>query len=124
MPLFHAHDLPPGTEVIARGAAGEAMFFVASGQVDFVSDVLTRSFHTGEYFGISAMIDNDVSFGTFRTAGRSRLLKLYAEDFRRLEHLAPQLGRQLRTDALQRVKERESAIAAHVASQLEADRPA
>lgn len=123
MPLFHAHDLPPRSEVIARGDPGEAMFFIASGQVDFQSDVLTRSYQTGNYFGLAAMIEHDVSFGTFRTVSRCRLLKLYSEDFRRLEHLAPDVGLKLRADALQRIKERETAIAAHVASQLEGNRP-
>ncbi len=112
MPLFHAHDMPPRTEIVPRGAPGQAMYFIASGEVHFVSEVTTRTFHTGEFFGHTAMLENDVSFGTFQTVGRCRLLKLYREDFRRLEYLAPEVAREIRSAALQRIKERESAIAA------------
>ena len=112
MPLFHAHDMPPRTEIVPRGAPGQAMYFIASGEVQFVSEIMTRTFHTGDFFGHAAMLENDVSFGTFQTVGRCRLLKLYKEDFRRLEFLAPEVARQLRSAALQRIKERETVVAA------------
>jgi CRP-like cAMP-binding protein len=88
------------------------MFFIASGQVEFKSDVLSRTYQTGDYFGLAAMLENDVSYGAFRTSARCRLLKLYREDFRRLEHVVPDVARQLRAEALQRVKARENAIVA------------
>lgn len=106
LPLFHAHNVPAQTEVIARGSAGEAMFFIAGGQVHFTCAVLERTYVTGECFGLAAMLGDDKHYGSFRTIGRCRLLKLYREDFRRLEHLAPGVGRVLRETATERVKER------------------
>jgi voltage-gated potassium channel len=111
MPLFHAHNMPPRAEVIARGTSGEAMYFIAAGQVRFVSDVMEKTFCTGEFFGVAAMINNDVHYGSFYTIGRCRLLKLYKEDFRRLEHIAPEVARGLRAAAAERIDIRLGLIA-------------
>lgn len=112
MPLFHAHNVPPRSEVIARGAPGEAMFFIAGGQVEFTCDVMVRTYGTGEFFGLAAMLSGEKQYGSFHTVGRCRLLKLFREDFRRLEHLAPEVARQLRSAADTRVAERTSLLAA------------
>lgn len=112
MPLFHAHNMPPNTEVIARGAPGQAIFFIASGRVRLVGDVVQREFGTGDFFGAAAMLENDTHFGSFRTVSHCRLLKLYKEDFRRLEHAAPEITRHLRNAAIARIKERENNMAA------------
>lgn len=112
LPLFHAHNLPPRTEVIARGSAGEAMYFIAGGQVHFTCDVMERTYGTGEFFGLAAMLGEDRHYGAFHTIGRCRLLKLYREDFRRLEHLAPEVGRHLRRAAAERVRERNALVSA------------
>lgn len=111
MPLFHALNTPPRTEVVRHGAPGQAMYFIASGEVEFVSDLIQRSYRTGDCFGLVAILENDTSYGMFQTVGWCRLLKLYKEDFRRLEHIAPAVARQLRSVALDRVRERERAIA-------------
>ncbi len=111
MPLFHAHNYPPHTEIVRSGTPGEAMFFIASGKVKFVSDALERSYGTGDFFGLAAMLGGEVHYGAFHTVGRCRLLKLYREDFRRLEHLAPEVARQLRTAAGERIRERQGLIA-------------
>jgi voltage-gated potassium channel len=110
--LFHAHNVPPRTQIIARASPGEAMFFIASGQVQFDCDVLQRTYGTGEYFGLAAMLGDDKHYGSFTTVGRCRLLKLYREDFRRLEYLAPDVARRLRADADKRIRERQELIAA------------
>ncbi len=109
MPLFHAHNLPPHFEVIEKGGQGTAIYFIASGQVEMVADNLTRRYVTGDVFGLVAMLEQDVGHGSFRTVGRCRLLKLYREDFRRLEEANPGLAKQLRSIARQRVEERRGA---------------
>lgn len=114
IPLFHAHNVPPRTEVITRGSAGRAMYFIASGQVHFTCDVLERDFGTGEFFGLAAMLGDDKHYGSFGTVGRCRLLKLYKEDYRRLEHLAPELARKLRGAANDRIAERQALLAARI----------
>ncbi len=110
MPLFHAHNLPPGIELIERGAPGVALYFIASGQVELTTPELTRIYTTGEAFGVVALVNHDVSHGAFRTVTRCRLLKLYREDFHRLEHANSKLARAIRQIARQRVSEREKAI--------------
>ena len=113
MPLFHAHNMPPNTEVIAHGAAGHAIYFIASGRVRLVSEVAEQEFTTGDFFGAAAMLENDTHFGSFRTVVHCRLLKLYKEDFRRLEHAAPEIARHLRRAAMERIRQREVAMAAN-----------
>jgi voltage-gated potassium channel len=115
MPLFHAHNLPPNVEVIERGANGSAIYFIASGQIEMVAETFRRRHGTGDVFGVVSMLGNDVSHGAFRTITRSRLLKLYKEDFRRLEALNPELARKLRHAALNRLQMRECIIAEHAA---------
>lgn len=111
LPLFHAHNVPPRTPVVLRGTAGEAMYFIAGGDVQFISDALDRTYHTGDYFGLAAMMSDERHYGSFYTVGRCRLLKLYREDFRRLEHLAPDVARQLRLAATERIRERNGLLA-------------
>jgi len=111
MPLFHAHNYPPNAEIVRKGTPGEAMFFIASGKVHFVSDVLERTYTTGDFFGLAAMLGGEAHYGTFQTVGRCRLLKLYREDFRRLEHLAPEVARQLRVAADERIRTRQGLLA-------------
>lgn len=117
MPLFHAHNVPAHTEVIAAASSGDAIYFIAGGQVEYVSDVLQMRFGTGEFFGVAAMLHNDRHYGSFRTIGRCRLLKLYKEDFRRLQHVAPEVGRHLHAAASDRLKVRKALMAAATAAQ-------
>lgn len=112
MPLFHAHNLPPKVEVIERGSRGDAMYFIASGRVEMVAETFSQIYETGEVFGVVAMLENDASHGSFRTSSRCRLLKLYREDFRRLEHVNPEITRRIRGLALQRLQSRESVVKA------------
>ena len=107
MPLFHAHNLPPKVEVIERGSKGAAMYFIASGKVDMAADDFTHNYGTGDFFGVVAMLENDVNHGSFRTVTQCRVLKLYREDFRRLEHVNPEVTKHIRTVALARMRARE-----------------
>ncbi len=102
MPLFHAHHLPPGTEVIAAGTVNRATYFIASGRVQLRATDFTRSYETGDFFGIVSMLEGERTPGAFVTASKCRLLKLGYEDFRRLEALAPNVAVQLRDIAQNR----------------------
>ncbi len=121
IPLFHAHNVAPETEIIARGSPGSAMFFIASGKVHFNCDVLDRNYATGDFFGLAAMLADDKHYGSFRTIGRCRLLKLYKEDFRRLEHLAPEVARKLRAVGNDRIAERQAMLLAKVGLPRDSD---
>ena len=85
MPLLHAHNLPPNIEVMGAGSEGHAMYFIASGKVKLQSPEHNKTFGAGEFFGVVAMLENDLHRGTFVTQSKCRLLKLHREDFHRLE---------------------------------------
>jgi len=108
MPLFHAHNLPPRTEIIAHGAPYSAIYFVASGRVQLVAAGGEElSFAVGEFFGATAILGNDLAAGSYRTVGHCRLLKLYKHDFHRLEAASPALAGHIRRVALERQHARE-----------------
>jgi voltage-gated potassium channel len=99
MPLLHAHNLPPNIEVMGAGSEGHAMYFIASGKVRLQSPELEKTFGAGEFFGVVAMLENDLHRGTFVTQSKCRLLKLHREDFHRLETANRQLAVNLRREA-------------------------
>lgn len=109
MPLLHAHNLPPNVEVLAEGSEGTAMYFIASGRVRHKHPGGENFFGTGDFFGVVAMLDNDVHAGTFVTAAKCRLLKLHKEDFHRLETANPQIAANIRKTAAARKVAREQA---------------
>lgn len=102
MPLLHAHNLPPKVEVIEKGSPGHAMYFVASGEVEMLADGERRCLNAGDVFGALAMIEGETHQVAFRTLTRCRLLKLYREDFRRLDHAHPVLTGHIRRTAIDR----------------------
>jgi voltage-gated potassium channel len=99
MPMLHAHHLPPNVEIVRKGAPGDAMYFVASGQVDQHGDVDPKTFSAGDVFGVHTMLDNDVHRGHFITSSKVRLLKLHKEDFHRLEAKHPHVAAHIRRAA-------------------------
>jgi signal-transduction protein with cAMP-binding, CBS, and nucleotidyltransferase domain len=104
MELLHAHIMPPQTEVLKAERAGEAMFFVASGHVQLRSSNGVIDYHTGDFFGAAAMIFGEVPGGAFCTRTRTRLLKLYRDDFQRLERINPAIGAHIRAVAASHVR--------------------
>lgn len=106
MPLLHAKTVPPHIEIIGDATPGEAMYFVASGKVRQTSDAITRDFQVGDFFGVVAVLDGDFNKGSFRATARSRVLKLYREDFRQLELAAPPLAERVRQVAEARKAQR------------------
>ncbi len=102
LPLLHANNLPPNVEVIAPGSPGTAMYFIASGRVRLTTPDGDIDYATGDFFGVVALLDNDVNPGRFQTLTRSRLLKLYREDFHRLEAGNQAVGRHIRKVAAER----------------------
>jgi voltage-gated potassium channel len=96
MPLLHAHNLPPNVEIASKGAPADAIYFVASGSIDQHGDKSKSRFNTGDVFGASAMLNNDVHAGHVFTSSRSRLLKLHREDFHRIELRHPAVAARIR----------------------------
>jgi voltage-gated potassium channel len=99
LPLLRAHNLPPHMEVIPAGGLSDAMYFVASGSVQRKPSPAEEVFKTGDFFGIAAMLEGEPSRGAFVTTPRCRLLKLFREDFHRLETAHPAIVGVLRAAA-------------------------
>ena len=108
MPLLRAHDLPPNVEIIAHGSRGDAMYFVAAGQVRLKAPDREQCYATGDFFGVSSMLDGVASGGAFVTSSRCRLLKLFKEDFHRLETANPAIAAHIRTIAQERREARDA----------------
>jgi voltage-gated potassium channel len=108
MPLLHANNLPPHAEVIQANQPGEAMFFIAAGAVELNAAGRKARYETGDFFGAVALLEGSPNPGTFATVARSRLLKLYKEDFHRLEQINPAIGEHVRRVAEQRRLAREA----------------
>ncbi len=104
MPLLHAHNLPPNVEVLSKGSPGNAMYFVAAGKVELRSENTARKYETGDFFGVVAMLEDDVNRGSFVTVSRTRLLKLHKEDFAALAMANPEVASHLREIAQARMQ--------------------
>lgn len=102
MPLLHAKELAPRTTVISSGSAGDAIYFVASGEVSTRGASPERTYRSGDVFGLVSMLEGEEHPNDFIARSRVRLLRLDREDFRRLEQSTPQLGEELRKLAAQR----------------------
>lgn len=103
MPLFQAHNLPPNVEVIGEGTEGQAMYFIASGQVLRRAGGASHEVYSkGDFFGVVALLEEGAGQGTFVTRSKCRLLKLHREDFHRLEAACPEVGSLIRDRAATR----------------------
>jgi voltage-gated potassium channel len=89
MPLFQARNVAAGTEVIAADAPSDAMFFIASGQVELRSAGGTARFGVGDFFGEWAMVEGGPPPGSVHALTKCRLLKLFRNDFRHLSAASP-----------------------------------
>lgn len=102
MPLLHAQNLPPNVEIATANSAGHAMFFVASGEVEAHHAHGTHRYGTGDYFGAAVLHENEHAGTHFFTRKKSRLLKLYHNDFAHLEHAHPAIAEHIRRTARRR----------------------
>lgn len=97
MPLLHALTLPPHFEVAGHGRRVDAMYFIASGRVIMSAPGgRTMKFDTGDFFGMLAPQDKEMATISFVTGSKCRLLKLYGDDFHRLEIANPEVGAKIR----------------------------
>ncbi len=99
MPLLHAHNVPPKSEILQAGHPARAMYFVASGKVRLMHPEAQVVFEAGDFFGATSMLLMDSPSAPFVTATKCRLLKLHAEDFHRLELINPRFAGEIRRRA-------------------------
>lgn len=99
MPLLHAQSVPPNFDIITAGSRGDAMYFVAAGQLKFRDPQTQIDYATGDCFGAIALLEGGTHSGTCSTVTRCRLLKLFREDFARLEAATPAVASKIRAVA-------------------------
>ena len=109
MKYLHAHNFPPNWEVINAGDSGDAMYFIASGEVLLKSNHGDVTLKTGDFFGEIAMIENENYEFPYKTLSNCKLLKLQRDDFAMLSGNHPEIGKHIRATAKKRQEAREEA---------------
>ena len=102
--LLRAQRFSEGALVMARGDPADAMYFIASGEVEVeVADAAIR-LGEGDFFGEIALLHHEAKRTANIYAVRpTDLLVLTAADFRRIAHQNPELARAVRETAEQRL---------------------
>ncbi len=108
MEYLKAHNYPMHKEIVQAGAPGDAMYFIAAGEVVMKnSDTGDVTLRTGDFFGEIAMLDGSNYKYPYITTTRCKLLKLEKEDFGRMSNASPQIERHIRKMAEKRKAARE-----------------
>jgi CPA1 family monovalent cation:H+ antiporter len=111
--LLRARLALPGERVIARGAYGDAMYFVASGAVEVQIAPSPVRLGSGDFFGEMALVMHQPRNADVVALGYCHLLALRRRDFERLLADNPDLRTRIDTVA----RERLAAPAASTAAQ-------
>lgn len=117
MPILHAQNLPPNVEIAGPHSVGNAVWFVASGRIRREGAGEPSQLATGGIIGAAAMLEGMADQARYVSRSRCRLLKLYREDFHRLEATAPAVALRLR-EVASREHSAELARQEQVADQL------
>ncbi len=82
--LLRARLVPPGTVIMRRGEAAEAMYFIASGEVEVDVPSKPVRLSDGDFFGEIALLRRTARMATVRAVTRCRLLVLESDAFNEL----------------------------------------
>jgi voltage-gated potassium channel len=98
-------ELPPRAIVIRKGAPGDCMYFIASGEVEVELPDRKIPLTQGAFFGELALLSNSVRTATVVTTTDTALLVLDLLDFRTLTARHPDLAEAIDVEAKRRLKE-------------------
>jgi voltage-gated potassium channel len=101
--LLRRQVVPARVAVVRRGEPADAMFFIASGQVEVDVQPQPVRLGRGQYFGEIALLRDTVRTATVTTVSECQLLSLDVADFRRLLEAHPALRATLTRVAEERV---------------------
>lgn len=99
---LRSRSYPPGATVIRKGAAGDSMFFIVSGEVDVRIASRTLTLSDGDFFGEMALLDRKPRSADVVTATPCTVLVLNVADFYQLAGQQPQLIAAIETEAKRR----------------------
>jgi voltage-gated potassium channel len=98
-------DLPPRAIVMRKGAAGDCMYFIASGEVAVELPDRKVTLTAGSFVGELALLGNAPRTATVVTTTDTELLVLDLLDFRTLLGKHPDLAEAIDTEAKRRIRE-------------------
>jgi voltage-gated potassium channel len=103
--VLRTMDLPPRTMIVRKGAPGDCMYFIASGEVEV--DLPGKKVRLGEgsFFGEMALLGNRQRSANITTTRISRLLVLDLVDFHVLMGRHPDLAHTIDVEAERRAQE-------------------
>jgi voltage-gated potassium channel len=102
-------DLPPGITIIRRGAIGDCMYFIASGEVEVELPDKRIRLGEGAFFGELALLGDSIRTASVVTKQVSTLLVLDLVEFRLLMARHPELSKAIDAEATRRKLENEGA---------------
>jgi voltage-gated potassium channel len=100
--LLRPRDYPTGTIIMRRGAPGDCMYFVASGEVEVQLQPEPVVLGPGEFFGEVALVTGGPRNATIVAVRPCTLLILDIVDFRELLGRQPELARIIHEEAERR----------------------
>jgi len=106
-------ELPPRAIVVRKGAPGDCMYFIASGEVAVELPDRKVPLAAGNFFGELALLSNATRSATVVTTTDTALLVLDLLDFRTLMAKHPDLAEAIDVEAKRRVQENLEHGAAH-----------
>ena len=99
---LRSRSFPPGATVIRKGAAGESMFFIVSGEVEVDLGSRKRVLADGDFFGEMALLDRKPRSADVVTLSVCTVLILDVADFYQLAGQQPQLIAAIEAEAKRR----------------------
>jgi voltage-gated potassium channel len=98
-------DVPEGAVIFRRGQPGEAMYFLAAGEVEVRLKGKNLRLGEGAFFGEMALLTGDARIATVVATRASTLLVLDAADFHALADRHAELAEAVEMEAARRVAE-------------------
>lgn len=100
--LLHSRTYDTGDVIVRRGAAGDRMYFLVSGDVVVETDDGDVTLKEGDFFGEMALLEHRPRSSTVRAGTRVRALVLDREDLERLARRHPAIMARIREVATSR----------------------
>jgi len=99
---LRSRSLPAGMTVIRKGARGDSMYFLVTGEVEVRLGKLVKTLHEGEFFGEMALLDRKPRTADVVTVTHCTVLVLNVADFYQLAGHQPALIAAIESEAVRR----------------------
>jgi voltage-gated potassium channel len=103
MKLLYSRKVPAGTVIVEKGEAANSMYFVASGEVQIELGDAPVVLEEGSFFGEVAVLRKSTRSATVTARTNVGLLELEATALHKLMEQNPEIARQIRQAAHDRV---------------------